>query len=391
MMKILHVVRPAEGGMKNHVLSLLRHLDKRKYRMILACPQAEEWRSLLADSDVEVVELSLKGNLSLVSDMQNVLQLKHLIKEQEVDLVHTHGMKAGLVGRIAGCSLKGRFMPYILSTIHNSIYQYRMPVYQKHVISTVQRCLARQTDGFITVSQALKREIMLWEGVPQDKIRVIYNGIKTDMFHKSLSPYHKIRLGLNPALPVVGMVARLAPQKGADYFVQAAYLISQVIDSVQFLVAGDGPLKEELQREAVKLGIKDKIIFAGHQADTSEIYPLIDVYAAPSISEGLSTGVIEAMAAKRPIVATAVGGIPELITHRETGLLIPPGNPQALAQGILELLKRPIWSAQLAKSARQKAVHQFTMENMVGQTEDFYQRIVEGREIRDVHRRYAHG
>lgn len=388
--------------MKNHILSLLLHLDKKKYKIMLACPQKEEWLTLLAGTGVEVVELPLKGNLSLFSDIESVLMLSHLIKNREIHLVHTHGMKAGLVGRLAGCyhncltgrwgPRKDRSGPYLLSTVHNSVYQYQMPQYQRHMIGRVQRCLAYQTDRFITVSQALKKEIMQWEGIPEDKIQVIYNGIKTDFFNNKITtPFDKLRLGLNPLLPVVGTVARLAPQKGVEYLIQAAFLVSQVVDAVQFLIVGDGPLRKDLERETLKLGLKDKIIFTGQYPDTSRIYPLIDVFVMPSLSEGLSISVIEAMAAKRPIAASAAGGIPELIDHRETGILVPPGNQQALAQGILELLKRPKWSEKLAEAAGQKAKNLYTIEKMVHQTEDIYRQVALRRKVEDVERRrYAH-
>ncbi|MEL7567534.1 MAG: glycosyltransferase family 4 protein [Dehalobacterium sp.] len=400
-MNILHVVRPAEGGMKNHILSLLLHLDKTKYKMILACPQKEEWLPILAGTGVEVVNLPLKGNISLFSDIESVVLLAQLINKKEIHLLHTHGMKAGLVGRLAGGvlhSLMGKWgarkdisRPYILSTVHNSVYQYQIPQYQRHLIGKVQRGLAQQTDRFITVSQALKKEIMQWEEIPEDKIQVIYNGIKTDFFkNKTTTPYDKLRLGLNPLLPVVGTVARLAPQKGVEYFIQAAYLVAQVVDRVQFLIVGGGPLRKDLEKETLKLGLRDKIIFTGQHPDTSRIYPLIDVFVMPSLSEGLSISVIEAMAAKRPILATAIGGIPELIDHRETGILVPPGNKQALAQGILELLKRPKWSEKLAEAAGQKAQNLYTIEKMVHQTEDIYRQVALAREVGDVERRYAH-
>ncbi|MGI6686606.1 MAG: glycosyltransferase family 4 protein [Bacillota bacterium] len=389
-MNILHLVRPAEGGIKNHLLSLLRHLDKTKYKLVLACPKGDEWNPYLKNTDVEVVEIPLKGHFSLFSDMHSVFKLIELVKEKEIHLIHTHGMKAGLVGRIAASFCKRHALPYLLSTVHNSIYQYQMPEYRRQMIAKVQQCLSYKTDKFITVSQALKKEIMLWEGVPEDKIQVIYNGINTEFFNKKTTPYDKIRLGLNPVFPVVGTVARLAPQKGIKHFIQAAFQVSQVVDQVQFLVVGDGPLRRELEHQASKIGLRDKIIFTGHYQNISEIYPLIDVFVMPSLSEGLSISLIEAMAAKRPIVASATGGIPELIVHREFGLLVPPGNQQALAQGILELLKRPKWSEKLAEAAGQRARSQFTIEKMVQQTEEIYLEIAQGGVTKDQERRYAH-
>jgi len=389
-MNILYVVRPADGGIKNHVLSLLRHLDKSKYKITLACPQKEEWKTQLVDTGIEVVEIPLKGDLSFCADLKCIRQLMNVIKNRKIDLVHTHGMKAGIVGRIAGLLFRGPAAPSLLSTVHNSVYCYRMSDLRRHMIGRVQRYLAQKTDKFITVSHALKREIMQWEGVPDERVKVIYNGIRIEAFNKKITPYAKIRLGLNPVFPVVGTVARLAPQKGLEYFIQAAFLVSQVVDQVQFLIAGSGPLRKKLEQDAYKLGLKDKIVFTGYCPDISEIYPIIDVFVMPSLSEGLSISLIEAMAARRPIAATAVGGIPELIEHRKTGILVPPGNAQALAQGIMELLKRTKWAEKLAEAAYQKARNNFTIEKMVQQTEDIYREIGLEGEMGDVERRYAH-
>ncbi|MGI6630093.1 MAG: glycosyltransferase family 4 protein [Bacillota bacterium] len=389
-MNVLHVVRPADGGMKNHILTLLRNLNKTKYRIFLACPHKNEWISYLKDSDIEVVEIPLKGELSPSSDLKSVLQLMDLIRKWDIDLVHTHGMKAGLVGRIAGSFVPGRAVPYLIATVHNSVYHYQMPRYQRHLLAKVQKYLAMKTDQFITVSKALKKEIMLWEGVPENKIQVIYNGIKVENFDKKVTPYGKIRLGLNPVFPVVGTVARLAPQKGLEYFIKAASLVSQVVDKVQFLIVGDGPLRKELEFITAKKRLQDKILFTGYFPNISEIYPVIDVFVMPSLSEGLSISIIEAMAAKRPIAATAVGGIPELIRHRESGLLVPPGNEQALAQAILELLKRPKWSEKLGEKAGKKARNEYTVEKMVQQTENIYRQFNQEEETKNAEKKYAH-
>lgn len=403
-MNILHVVRPAEGGMKNHIISLLRHLDKSIYHITLACPQKDEWAADLSGTDVKLVELPLKGNLSLRSDIENVKNLMQIIKDNDIHLVHTHGMKAGLVGRIAACYLhlmggksttgRSHVRPYLIATVHNSIYQYPMPRLQRQMVGKVQKCLAHQTDGFITVSQALKKEIEQWEGIPEEKIQVIYNGIKPDFFKlMKAAPQEKLRLGLNPTLPVVGTVARLAPQKGVEYLLRAAQAVLQVMEGVQFLIVGDGPLRKDLENEAERLGIGDRVVFTGHHPDILKVYPCMDVFVMPSLSEGLCISVIEAMAAKIPIAASAVGGLPELIEHRKTGLLVPARSPQALAQSILELLYRPKWAEILAEAAGQKAKNNFTMEKMVQQTADVYRQFYlpeKEKGLEEVEKRLAH-
>lgn len=384
-MNILHVVRPADGGMKNHVLTLMDNLDENRYNMFLACPDAGDWKKKINKQNIIPVELPLKGELSPRADLNCIIHLAGLIKDKGIHIVHTHGMKASLVGRLAARLARSfgakQGTPMVLAAVHNSVYNYSMPKIEKKMISMLQRYLARHTHRFITVSEALKTEIMFWEGINEENIRVIYNGISIDTFQKEKSPCLKLKLGLNPIRPVVGTVARLAPQKGVSFFIQAAFLVSQLVEEAQFLVVGDGPLMAELQEEAERFGLEETIVFAGFYPDISEIYPLIDVFVVPSLSEGLSITTIEAMAAQRPIVATATGGLPELISHHKTGLLVPPGDHQALAYGILELLKRPRWAKKLATSAREKAVTSFTIHRMVEDTDRLYQDIARELEI----------
>lgn len=509
-MNVMHVVRPAEGGMKNHVLSLLQHLDKTRYNLFLACPGAEEWGDILSASGVPVayqpqkgrpvsgenskplpqekpysyhqvqstgcptaklisqrelsknhrecssrltvtgisrtnvfsagqgqpvcsrvdsacqvdsdysqegsasqvnpagdqdqypdspdlsesgatadaepdrfgittLELPLKGEISPLGDIRAIIRLAKWIRQHRIDILHLHGMKAGLVGRLAvlllSLTYSGQHLPVVFQTVHNSVYSYPMPAMKKRFLALIQRFLARQTHLFITVSGALKQEIMIWEGVPEEKVRVVYNGIPVEKFQKGNSPFLKLHLGLNPDRPVVGTVARLAPQKGVASFIKAAAMVKQLVDGVQFLVVGEGPLKAELQREAKKLGLGEIMVFAGFYPDISQIYPLIDVFVVPSLSEGLSITTIEAMASRRPIVASYTGGIPELIRHRQSGLLVSPGDHQALAHSILEFLKRPLWAKSLAAEAQQSAQSLFSLEKMVAETEALYRTI----------------
>ncbi|MGI6713424.1 MAG: glycosyltransferase family 4 protein [Bacillota bacterium] len=399
-MNILHVVRPAEGGMKNHVTALMENLDHSRYNMFLAGPGANDWQAELQNQGIQYIPLPLKGEISPWHDLGSMIKLANIIKRNQIHIVHTHGMKASLVGRgavqlarrisrISGYR-EHRIDPFVIAAVHNSVYNYGMPEYKKRFIAFLQRRLAKNTHRFVTVSQALKNEITNWENIPEDFVRVIYNGISPENFQKQKSPLLKMKLGLNPVVPVVGTIARLAPQKGIKYFIQGAALLTQVIDRVQFLIVGDGPLKKKLEYEAEQLGIREKIIFTGYYSDISQIYPLIDVFVVPSLSEGLSITTIEAMAAHRPIVACAVGGIPELISHRQNGYLVPPENHQALAQGILELLKRPKWAEKLAHAAWKKAQSNFTVDVMIKETDRLYREAAEEMGISDMQGRFAH-
>jgi len=156
---------------------------------------------------------------------------------------------------------------------------------------------------------------------------------------------------------------------------KAAKIVQDHIPSVQFLVVGDGPARLTLEQEAVSLGLK-KILFAGFRFDVPQLLPLINIFVIPSISEGLSIGALEAMAARRPIVASKVGGLPELLRHGKTGMLVPPNDPAALAKTIVTILERPFFAEILGLQARQDVEKRFSVNKMVYATQSVYEGMI---------------
>src|SRR5437588_5795766 len=202
-----------------------------------------------------------------------------------------------------------------------------------------------QARHIIAVSREIRRRLIEQEGVPSDRISVIMNALPpVSEQHKSIQP--DLPAALRNGL-LVGVAARLQPEKGVAYFLEAAAHVLQFLPQVHFLVMGDGPQRKELQAYVERLGVQGHVHFLGFRLDARAIIGFQDVLVVPSLSEGTPLVTLEAMTAGVPVVASAVGGIPEQIRHRCEGLLVPAKDAMALADAVLQLLQDPLWAQKL--------------------------------------------
>lgn len=182
----------------------------------------------------------------------------------------------------------------------------------------------------------------------------------------------KRRLGLDPHAIIIGTAGRLIATKGVSYFIEAAQRIKRTHPKAQFLIVGDGPERAALERLAVRLGIGEDVKFTGYRRDLLGILPVINVFVVPSLSEGQSIVTLEAMAARRPVVAFKTGGLPEIITNNRSGILVPEMDPRHLAQRIIDLLENPKQAEKLGNTARSVVEQKFQQYQMVQKTEEIY-------------------
>lgn len=370
--KILHVVRPAAGGMKNHLINLVRYTDKSKFAVSVACPpNTPLWEELYA-LGVEMVPIPLVGELSPSKDYAVIHSLVKYLRQSGTTILHAHSSKGALVGRLAGAIAR---TPVVIFTAHNSIFYEDWPGWKKRVFANVERFLARFTDKIITVSDALKQELLEQEGLSPKLLTTIYNGIEVERFAGQVDALAMRKsLGIPELGPIIGTIARLAPQKGVSYFLRAASLLKEY--QVTFLVVGDGPLRESLEQEVVQLGLQSRVVFAGQKDNISEILPILDVFVLPSITEGLPLTILEAMAAGKPVVATRVGGVPEAILEGKTGLVVAPKDPEALAVALAGLLGERDRLNRMGANGRKHVQEKFTVEQMVQRTFELYNQLL---------------
>ncbi|MCK4401029.1 GT4 family glycosyltransferase PelF [bacterium] len=364
---ILQIISTLDiGGAERQLVELVKRLDKDKYNITVCCitrggPFEEDLRKL----GIEYHILYKKFKL----DFTVIFRLIHLIRRKKIDLVHTWMFTSNTWGRIAAW-IAG--VPVIIAEEHGAFYSSL-----RHQIS-VDKLLLKCTDKIITVSDNLKESVERIGKIPHEKIIAIHNGIDINEFSTSINNANlKNELKIDSECPVVGIVARLDPLKDHESFLKAAGHIVKELPEVRFLIVGDGELMGKLESLAGEIGLREKVIFAGFRQDINNILSIIDVFVLCSTSEALGIAILEAMACSKPVVATNVGGIPEVVDDGRTGILVPPENPQALADGIIRLLKNKEEARRMGLAGRKRVEQYFDINFTVEKTEQIYERLLQ--------------
>jgi len=234
------------------------------------------------------------------------------------------------------------------------------------------RLLCLSASRLITVSDALRRDLLVLRPNLASKTVTIHNGIDTRAAPARDAAEVRRSLEIPGGVPLVGMVARLAPQKGIGDFIHAARAVLREVPSARFLIGGEGPLRKEAESLLRELQIEGRLRLLGKVDSARELIAALDVLVVASTSEGSSLVAMEAMAAGKPVVATAVGGVPELVVNGETGVLVRPREPEALAGAILSLLQQPERAQHLGERGRRRAAQHFDVAHMLERTEAVY-------------------
>lgn len=371
-MRILYIIGGGEfGGAEQHLLSLVKSLDPIAYRPHVAVFYDAEFAARVREIHVPVTVLG-PGKSYLV--LSGLTQVRHLLRTFRPDLIHTHGVRANLVGRIAN-KLEGT--PSRLITTVHSILALDYPVaWKRWLFGKLEGVTRRYVDHFILVSHAMEREFRQ-AGIGSDRISVIHNAIELPEEKPVRSGHSPLReeLGLPQDTVLVGTVARLHPVKGHVYLMQAIRELSQQYPDVHYVWVGGGEIRGELEEQVRQAGLRGVIHFLGVRKDVPELLPQLDLFVLPSISEGLSVAILEAMAAGVPVVATAVGGSPEILADQVDGLLVPAKAPWALAQAISNALAHPERMRKMGRAGQEKVYREFSTERLLKQTTDVYKRI----------------
>lgn len=380
--RVLEVIEATTAGVKNHVLSLARTIDRAKFKVTVSCPRVRSCaygdtsfvRDLVEHGiPVEIVEMCRE--IAPFSDLKALLKLYLLIRNQQYDIVHAHSSKAGILGRAAAW-LAGT--PVIIYTPHAFVFSGDSSPLTRWSYVQLERRAALWADAIICVSES-EREAALANGVAEpEKLIVIQNGIDCRAFDTNFDHEAKRQaLGLNASGPVVGTVGRLSAQKAYHYLIEAAVEVLEACPETQFVIVGDGELRGELERLADEWHVLESCVFTGFRNDVPEIMRVFDIFVLPSLYEGLPYTILEAMAAARPVIATEVTGSRDIIHTGETGLLVPSKDPSALATAILHLLQDRTKGRRMGLAGRQVVESRFTLAQMVRRTEELYTTLLE--------------
>jgi glycosyltransferase involved in cell wall biosynthesis len=358
--------RPSLGGGQTALLLLAGNLDRRRFEVTISAsgsgPLAEEAGRM--GIPYYPVPLGKRPGLRPIREIAQVL------RANRVDLLHTHGGIAGLYGRSAA---RRAGTPAVVHTLHGIHYlHYRNPLLRRLYV-LLERRYSRLTDRLVLVCQSDLRQARRHRLAPEEKMSVILNGadIRPDSRARD-SARLRSELGWTAGLTVVGTVSRLHRQKGVVNFLRAAPAIQAAFPELRFAVVGDGPEGKTLRREARGLGLEGRFLFLGERKDAASILALFDLFVLPSLWEGLPFVIVEAAALGRPIVATAVDGVPEMLEDGRTGLLVPPGDPAALAEAVIRLLRNGDEARRLGEAARALVPPRFPLRRMIDQTERLY-------------------
>lgn len=361
-MKILQIDTPItwRGG-EQQLLYLAIGLKKRGHSQIIVGQPDSVLLKRCQQEQLQIKPIKMRGEW----DLSAVWKLARLIDQESMQIVHPHSSHSHALGLMAAKLSKSK--PKVIVSRRVDFHIQKNPFSQFKYKKGITK--------IITSSSRIKA-ILIEDSVPEEKIEVIYEGIDLNRFKKvKNSGYLYHELGLQEKNPIVGIIAALAPHKDHSNFLQAASLVKRDMPLVQFLIVGEGPLKNILMDLTHKLNLQDNVRFTGFRTDVSQILSVLDVFVISSYLEGLCTSILDAQSYGVPVVATNTGGIPEIIYNGINGLLVPPRNPQALAEAIIRLLKNKALASQLADKA-QETVKNFDKEIMIEKTEQFYYQIL---------------
>ncbi|MDD5044355.1 MAG: glycosyltransferase family 4 protein, partial [Candidatus Omnitrophica bacterium] len=290
-----------------------------------------------ASSKITVIP-ELKRDILPVSDLAAFIRLFILFRAQKFDIVHTHTAKAGALGRLAAylCGV-----PVILHTPHgHNFYGYFNRICSK-IIIIIEKFLTLFTDKIICLTDLERQDFLKFKVADEKKLTLIYQGLELDEFTDINIDKGKSRaaLGVKSDALVVGFIGRLERIKGLDYLIEASVSVLKNNPLAVFLIVGEGSLHKKLEKKVNSLGLASAYIFSGWRDNIPDLFSAIDLLVLPSLNEAVGIVLVQAQAMGIPVVATKVGGIPEIIKDNQTGILVPPRNPQKLARAMSSLLK----------------------------------------------------
>ncbi len=361
------------GGPAIHVLLLTHYLNDSQFESRLVCGQiesAEGDMSYLADAlDVHPTVLPHLGrSLSPWRDLLTVVQLVRLMRRFRPDVVHTHTAKAGFVGRVAAW-LAG--VPVRIHTFHGHVFQGYFGRRKTQLFLTLERLGARLSTRIITISPALRDELVnVYRVAPAEKFSVLSLGLDLrPLLEKPAESRFREAHRLPADARLVGIVGRLVPIKNHRLFLEAAALVRRQRSDVHFVVVGDGECRAGLEQAVQELGLSQDVSFVGWVQQVGEVLHELSVVALTSNNEGTPVSVIEAMVAGVPVVATAVGGVPDVLEGGRLGLLAAPGDAQGFAEAVLRALDGHHPDLALA---REEALARYDIQRLVREMGELY-------------------
>jgi glycosyltransferase involved in cell wall biosynthesis len=383
--KVLRVIaRLNMGGPALHVAYLTAGLRERGYDTTLVAgslARGEDSMAFVADArDVEVVRIDELGReISPLRDLVATLRLARLIRRERPDILHTHTAKAGTVGRVAAVLAGRHAPPIVVHTFHGHVLRGYFGPVRTRFFRLLERWLASRTTVLIAVSPQVRDDLVALGVAPRERFVVIRLGIELGervAGGQNGRAESRRYLGIEPERFAVGWIGRMTAVKRTDDILLAFKRLREGgVDAVLCLV-GDGPDRQQLEHRAQELGVIRDTLFVGYQEDVAPFYAAFDALVLPSSNEGTPVSAIEALAAGRPVVATRVGGVPDVVQEGVDGFLVEPGATDDLADRLAELARDPQLRERMGRAGRERVLPRYAVERLVDDIDRLYRSLL---------------
>lgn len=365
-MKIMYIIDSLKvGGAEMLLLAMVRaYAEAHEVSVVYFThgPLYEDVEAL----GVKVHRISTMG----IKDPRVLPRLVSLMNQEKPDVVHTHLSKSDFGGIMAATLAN---VPARVSSIHNVD-----PWREKWYLNAFMRQWMASCHMMIAVTEDVRKYVIETTRYPEDKLVTIANGIDTKRFDpNTVQALDKTEWGIEADSLTVGMIGRLEEQKGHHILLKTAAIVTKTVPNARFVIVGDGPLRANLEKQRDDLGLQGKVVFTGILRDIPGVLATLDVVTFSSLWEGLPVALLEAMSMAKPMVSTAVGGIPDVIVEGENGMLVPKENPQALADKLTQVLQDKALADKLGTAARQTIEERYSSDSMHQQILELYQSILE--------------
>jgi len=359
------------GGMERVIMELCRYVDPSRYKLSICC--ISKLGPLADMMEAEGVPVHVCQNQSKVGKYLRGFELARVFSSQKVDLLHTHHMPA-FIDSTLGAQIAR--VPILINTDHCKQY----PI-ERHW-QVLENGASRLADTVVAVSHHTRNELIQYQRMAPEKVQVIYNGIDVKLRRQEKPADIRREFGLQAADVVFGTTARLEAQKGLDLLIDAAPLVLKRIPKARFLIVGGGSLEHDLRQRAAAVGLAREVIITGYRTDAVDLMQAFDCFVQTSLFEGMPMALLEAMALSKPIVATAVGGVPEVVEDGVCAALLSSRDPQELADALVNVGAAPAVRKRMGDAGRRRYERNFTAAAMVSQYERLYEHFLATKKAR---------